>query len=124
MPKKASNTETAKAALEAIQAKIYHSRAARKELANQLIDLRAFRREDVERVLGQWIGTAKARLWAIPNSLPRLLVGHTTSDAIQAVLSEAIEEAAAELRPFEAEAFKSGSIDYATIEPDESQEEG
>jgi hypothetical protein len=74
MPKKASNTETAKAALEAIQAKIYHSRAARKELANQLIDLRAFRREDVERVLGQWIGTAKARLWAIPN---------------QAVLSEA-----------------------------------
>jgi len=89
MPKKASNTETAKAALEAIQAKIYHSRAARKELANQLIDLRAFRREDVERVLGQWIGTAKARLWAIPNSLPRLLVGHTTSDAIQAVLSEA-----------------------------------
>src|ERR1700730_10585079 len=113
MPKKASNTETAKAALEPIQAKIYHSRAARKELANQLIDLRAFRREDVERVLGQWIGTAKARLWAIPNSLPRLLVGHTTSDAIQAVLSEAIEEAAEELRPFvRRQLFLGGSDSY------------
>jgi hypothetical protein len=32
--------------------------------------------------------------------------------------------AAAELRPFDAEAFKSKLIDYATIEQEESQEEG
>jgi hypothetical protein len=37
-------------------------------------------------------------------------------------LSEAVEEEAAELRPFDAEAFKSRSIDYATIEPEESDE--
>ena|SRR3981189_522443 len=115
--------ETVKFELEAVQAQIYHSRAARKELANQLIDVRAFRREDVERVLGQWTGTAKARLWAIPNSMPRLLVGHTTVEAITTALSEAVE-AAVELRPFDAEAFKSRSIDYATVEElDESEEE-
>jgi len=80
------------------------------------------RRLVLERVLGQWIGTAKARLWAIPNSIPRLLVGHTTADAIQVVLSEAVEEAAAELRPFDAEALKSRSIDYATLERDPDAE--
>ena len=116
--------ETVKFELEAVQAKIYHSRAARKELANRLIDARAFRSEDVQRVLGQWIGTCKSRLWSIPNALPRLLVGHTTVEAITAVLSEAVEEAAVELRPFDAEAFKSKLIDYATIEPDEPDEEG
>jgi hypothetical protein len=31
---------------------------------------------------------------------------------------------AAELRPFDAEAFKSRSIDYATIEPEEPDAEG
>jgi hypothetical protein len=111
--------ETVKFELEAVQAQIYHSRAARKELANRLIDARALRSEDVERVLWQYIGTCKARLWSIPNSLPRLLMGHTTVEAIQAVLSEAVEEAAAELRPFDAEALKSRSIDYATVEPEE-----
>jgi hypothetical protein len=116
--------ETVKFELEAVQAQIYHSRAERKELANWLIDARAFRREDVERGLGQWIGSAKARLWAIPNALPRLLVGHTTVEAITAVLSEAVEEAMVELRPFDAEAFKSKLIDYATVEPDEQDEEG
>jgi hypothetical protein len=29
-----------------------------------------------------------------------------------------------ELRPFDAQAFKSGSIDYAIIEPDEQEAEG
>jgi hypothetical protein len=49
---------------------------------------------DVERVLGQWIGSAKARLWAIPNALPRLVVGHTTVEAITTGLIEAVEEGA------------------------------
>jgi hypothetical protein len=39
---------------------------------------------------GQWIGSAKARLWTIPNALPRLLVGHTTVEAITAALSEGL----------------------------------
>jgi hypothetical protein len=39
----------------------------------------------------------RAHLWAIPNALPRLLVGHTTVEAITAALSEAVEEAAAVL---------------------------
>jgi len=116
--------QTVKFELEAMQARIYHSRAERKELANWLIDARAFRREDVERALGQWIGSAKARLWTIPNALPRLLVGHTTVEAITAVLSEEVEQAAAELRSFDAEAFKSELIDYASIEPEEPDDEG
>jgi hypothetical protein len=111
--------EVVKLELEAMQAQIYHSRAGRKELGNCLIDARAFQTSDVERVLGQWIGSAKARLWAIPNTMPRLLVGHTTAEAIQAALSKAVEEAAAELRPFDAEAFKSRSIDYTTVDPEE-----
>ena len=45
--------------------------------------------------------------------------GHTNVEAITAALSEAVEEAAAELRPFETEAFKSKLIDDATIEQDE-----
>jgi hypothetical protein len=114
--------EAVKVELEAIHAKIYHSRAARKELANRLIDARAFQASDVERVFGLWIGTGKARLSAIPNALPRLLVGHTTVEAVTAALSEAVEEAAAELRPYDAEAFKSKSIDYASIEPDPEAE--
>jgi len=73
---------------------------------------------------GQWIGSAKARLWTIPNALPRLLVGHTTVEAITAVLSEEVEQAAAELRSFDAEAFKSELIDYASIEPEEPDDEG
>ena len=40
---------------------------------------------------GQWIGSAKARLWTIPNALPRLLVGHTTVEAITAALSEGLK---------------------------------
>jgi len=113
--------ETVKFELEAVHAEIYHSRAERKELANGLIDARSFRREDVERVMSTYIGTCKARLWSIPNALPRLLVGHTTVEAITATLSEAVEEAAAELRPFEAEALKSKLIDYATVEPEEQE---
>jgi hypothetical protein len=35
------------------------------------------------------------------------------------ILRTAIEEATAELRPCDAEAFKSRSIDYASIEPEE-----
>jgi hypothetical protein len=54
----------------------------------------------VERVMSTYISNAKVRLLAIPNSLPRLLVGHTTVDAIAAILSEAVEEAAAELCGF------------------------
>jgi hypothetical protein len=45
-------------------------------------------------------------LWAIWNATPRLVLGYTTVEAITAALTEAIEEAAAELRPFDAEAFK------------------
>ena len=113
--------ETVKAELEAVQAKIYHSRAERKELANRLIDARAFRSEDVEQVLAAYIGACKARLWSIPNSMPRLLVGHSTVEAITDALSEAIEEAAAELREYDPDALKSRSIDYATIEPEEAE---
>jgi hypothetical protein len=43
-------------------------------------------------------------------------------EAVTAALSEAVEEAAAELRPYDAEAFKSKSIDYASIEPDPDAE--
>jgi len=66
----------------------------------------------------------KTRLWAIPNTMPTLLVGHSTVEAIAAALSEAAEEAAAELRPFDAEALKSKSIAYATMEPEEEGMEG
>jgi hypothetical protein len=72
----------------------------------------------------QSISNAKVRLLAIPNSLPRLLVGHTTVDAIVAVLSEAVEDAATELRPFDAEVLKSKLIEYASIEPEEPDAEG
>ena len=119
---KAADPETVKAELEAVQAKIYHSRAERKELANRLIDARAFRSEDVERVISQYIGTCRSRLWAIPNALPRLLLGLATVEAITAELRAAVEEAGAELLPFDADAFRSRSIDYATIEPDADAE--
>jgi hypothetical protein len=38
------------------------------------------------------------------------------------ILRTAIEEATAELRPCDAEVFKSRLIDYATVEPDEPHE--
>ena len=41
----------------------------------------------------------------------RTFIGHTTVEAITAALIEAVEEAAAELRPFDAEAFRSRSPD-------------
>jgi hypothetical protein len=120
---KTADPETVKADLESIQAKIYNSRAERKELSNRLIDARAFRSEDVERVISQYIGTCRSRLWAIPNALPRLLLGLATVEAITAELRAAVEEAVAELLPFDADAFRSRSIDYATIEPEESDTE-
>ena len=39
------------------------------------------------------------------------------------ILRTAIEEAARELRPFDAEAFRRRNVDYVSVEPDE-QEEG
>jgi hypothetical protein len=120
---KTADPETVKADLESVQAKIYNSRAERKELSNRLIDARAFRSEDVERVISQYIGTCRSRLWAIPNALPRLLLGLATVEAITAELRAAVEEAVAELLPFDADAFRSRSIDYATIEPEESDTE-
>ena len=74
-------------------------------------------------MLSQYISSCRSRLWSIPNALPRLLVGHTTVEAIAAALRESVEEAAAELRPFDAEALKSKLIDYATIEPEEPDAE-
>jgi len=62
--------------------------------------------------MSTYTGTCKARLWSIPNAL---LVGHTTVEAIAAALGEA----AAELLSFDAEAFKSTLIDFATIEPED-----
>ena len=112
---KINSPETLKAEIEAVRAKLHHSRAERKKLANRLIDARAFRGEDVERVMSTYIDRCKSRLWSTPNALPRLLVGRTTAEAVTAALSEAVEEAAVELRPFDAEAFKSRLIGYATM---------
>jgi hypothetical protein len=57
----------------------------------------------------------------VPNKIDAEFLSRkrSTDDLLQAP----IEETAAELRPFDAEAFKSKLMDYATIEAEEPDEE-
>jgi hypothetical protein len=105
-----------------------HTVAEANEIVAALFSGQIVYAQDVERVMSDRFVTARNKLLGLPQYLARVVVGATEEQAI-GHLTEAVDQIAEEIKPFDAADFRAQEVrervsETDDNEPDEPQEEG